>query len=286
MNRWASFVSNARIATSMMQMQWRSIWSRRPVSVLDGPVVSLTTYGRRTRLVHLAIESIARGSAKPGRLILWLDEDEYLNNPTPGLRRLMKRGLELKRTPNWGPHKKYFPYVMSVESHSNSLVTADDDTLYPSTWLQALVDGHRDAPNAIVACRAHRIEFEGDAIAPYAAWTHAAARTISARNFGVGVGGILYPPRFLDAVRNRGDGFTEVAPFADDVWLHATAVRDGRAIAFVNTVREADFLPVRGSRTRGLFSTNIDSGGNDRQIAAAYSASEIDTLLASTTERF
>lgn len=286
MNGWTSFVSNARIASLMMRMQLRSILSRRPVSVPDGPVVSLTTYGRRTRLVHLAIESIARGSTKPGRLILWLDESEYLDNPTPGLRRLMKRGLELKRTPNWGPHKKYFPYVMSVESHSTSLVTADDDTLYPITWLRALLDGHGSVPDAIVACRAHRIEFEGDSIAPYASWTRAAARTVSARNFGVGVGGILYPPRFLDAVRDRGEGFTEVAPFADDVWLHATAIRDGRVIAFVDTVRESDFLPVRGSRTRGLFSTNIDSGGNDRQIAAAYGAREVRTLLASTIERF
>src|ERR1700728_2535296 len=63
-------------------------FSREPVAPCEpGAVVSLTTYGKRVRVVHLAIESIARGKTKPSRLILWLDDAALIANlPRPLLR--------------------------------------------------------------------------------------------------------------------------------------------------------------------------------------------------------
>ena len=57
----------------------RNRLGRSPVAT-GGPgvVVSMTTYGKRVRTVHLAIESIARGAVRPARLILWLDEPELV----------------------------------------------------------------------------------------------------------------------------------------------------------------------------------------------------------------
>ena len=86
-----------------------------------GPVVSLTTYGKRSQKVYFAIESIANGDLRPSRLILWIDDEAFLNNPPATIQRLAKRGLEVKPCKNFGPHKKYYPYVESEEAFSAPL---------------------------------------------------------------------------------------------------------------------------------------------------------------------
>ena len=71
-------VSTLRALLWRADMSWlllrnRFVWW--PVATgQPGPVVSLTTYGRRVHVVFLAIESIARGHTNPSRLILWLDD--------------------------------------------------------------------------------------------------------------------------------------------------------------------------------------------------------------------
>ena len=273
--------SNARIATSMIALTVVNLTSRAPVTAPDGPVVSLTSYSKRVDQVHLAIESIARGSQKPSRLVLWLDEPERLANPPRALRRLVARGLEIRETPNYGPHKKYYPYVAGIAHHSVPLVTSDDDTMYPKGWLASLVRAHRRDPDLVVAHRVNLIEVRDGAIAPYASWKRASSTSLSPRNFAVGVRGILYPPAFLDVLREQGSGFEDVAPRADDVWLHMNLIRSGRLVRPILELPAEDFLPVRGGgKVAGLWASNIDSGGNDEQIRRTYAPAEISVIVA------
>ena len=74
-------------------------------------------------------------------MILWIDE-ELEDEPLPhGLRRLQRRGLEVRyHKDDMGPHMKYFPYVNSASGHLRPLVTADDDKRYSKEWLNGLVD--------------------------------------------------------------------------------------------------------------------------------------------------
>ena len=73
----------------------------------------VTSFGERLKVVFYTIESIANGSQLPSRLTLWV-EKEWLDKGLPdSLQRLQKRGLEIKETENLGPHKKYFPEIMS-----------------------------------------------------------------------------------------------------------------------------------------------------------------------------
>lgn len=272
---------NARIALSMAGLTVVNMTSRAPVTGSDGPVVSLTSYSKRVDQVHLAIESIARGSLKPSRLILWLDEPERLASPPRALRRLLKRGLEIRQTPNYGPHKKYYPYVAGIDHHSVPLVTSDDDTMYPKRWLESLVRAHRTDPDLVIAHRVSRIEIQDEGIAPYASWKRATSRDLSPRHFAVGVRGILYPPAFLDFLRAQGTGFEEVAPRADDIWLHRNLIRSGRRVRPVFDLPADDFLPVRGGgKVAGLWASNIDSGGNDEQIRRTYGPAEVAVIVA------
>ena len=126
------------------------------ITAPGGPVVSLTSFGKRIDSVYLAIESIARGSTLPSELILWLDDETRYNSLPSTLERLARRGLTIKLSKNYGPHTKYYPYISSQHEFSLPLVTADDDIIYPRDWLHNLT-GPLSAIPALSAVTAHEL---------------------------------------------------------------------------------------------------------------------------------
>lgn len=262
-------------------MSMRNRWSRAPLSVGEGPVVSLTSYGARLNRVHLTIESIASGTMLPSRLILWVDDLQFLEKPSAGVSRLVRRGLELRHTPDWGPHKKYFPYVTSTTDLRSPLVTADDDVYYARRWLSALFEAHKTYPDDVIALRARLIALVGDNPRPYREWGMAPIGVRSACVFPTGVGGVLYPGHMQDVLRNAGSAFEDCAPRADDVWLHANAIANGIYARRVRPVTLIPIVPVRGSGGDGLWETNVVGSGNDAQIRSTYRGRHIEVLARS-----
>ena len=92
---------------------------------------------------------------------------------------------------------------------------------------------------------------------------------------------MIYPSRFLRILREAGTAFAGVCPRADDVWLHAHAVRNGIAIHQLQT-RSLHFLVVPRTQAVTLNAENVFDGGNDRQIQATYSAQDIEHLRGAT----
>ena len=239
-------------------------------------VVSLTTHGRRTRSAYLAIESIGRGTARPARIILWLDDPALFASPPRTLRRLARRGLEIRECAKMGPHAKYFPFVSS-EPPASPLVTADDDVLYPPHWLADLVASYNSAPELLHCHRAHQVVVTGDGLAPYAIWPACRSSAPSLLHFATAVAGVAHPPRLQLALRERATAFLQTAPRADDVWVHATCVVEGIA---VKQVRDdpAELTVIPGTFHSALMTANLVEGGNDRQIVATYSSQDVDRL--------
>lgn len=209
--------------------------------------VSLTSYGKRISSVWQAIETIGAGSVKPRRLILWLDDTAALADLPPSLRRLQARGLEIRRCNDYGPHKKYFPYVNEIwpVQPDRTLVTADDDVLYPANWLKDLLSAHR--PDQVTTFRA-RIRHDG----PYRTWPMCTTTTASDTVFATGTSGVAYPPAVLRALRNRGDEFIRVCPRADDFWLHYATIASGVPVRQVSETA-ALWWPVPTAFNRGLW---------------------------------
>lgn len=239
--------------------------------------MSLTTYGARVKTVHLALESISRGLVRPSRLILWLSPPESGVELIAPLRRLQRRGLEVRFTSDIGPHKKYYPYVCGVDDFFAPLVTADDDMLYPAAWLSDLTRSYEAFPDVISAHRAHVVSVGVTGILPYSSWASCESAVPSLLNFATGASGILYPPSFLSFIRDAGDEFMERAPRGDDIWLHHLAVRSRTAIRQVSA-SSADYASVPGTVASGLFSENVGGGQNDVQIAKTYGADEVVAL--------
>jgi len=244
-----------------------------------GPVVSLTTYGKRIETVHLTIESIARGSLLPGRLILWLDDEAAYAGRPETLRRLEARGLEVRLTRNYGPHTKYYPYLVSGAPLDVPLVTADDDTLYPRNWLRSLAESCKEDPSLVHCCRAHVVELEGEGFAPYISWRRCRSTVPSALNFATGVSGAIYPPAFQQRLKAAGLGFAELCPKADDVWLHVQALRNGFKVKQLKTW-EQSFPVMPGTQDMGLIQGNVHGSQNDVQIRRTYTEEDIARLRA------
>lgn len=255
--------------------------SRRKMIDPDSDVVvSATTHGKRIHRVHVAIESVARGTVRPGRYVLWLDDPTLMTKLPRTLKRLRRRGLDIILVPaGYRVHTKYFPYVESIDHHEKRLVTSEDDIVFPPEWLQTLLDGSDRHPDCVVSYRAHEVTFVGGEIAPYDDWRPCRSTTPSFRHFGTNVSGQVYPAAFLNFVKGEGTRFQEVAPMNDDIWLHHLAVKSGTRT--VQVLPEPQLFPwVPGTQASGLFWTNVLGGENDLQIRRAYDAAEIDRMLA------
>ena len=251
------------------------------VSVLspEGPVVSMTTYGRRIETVYLTLESIGRGVLLPRRLILWLDDEAAFRNRPDSLRRLEARGLEVKLAGGYGPHTKYYPYLESQTALDAPLVTADDDTLYPAGWLKGLADAFVKYPTLVSCCRAHKILLEGPGFAPYVTWERCSSKAPSILNFATGVSGVIYPPALQRQLKAAGLDFVALCPKADDVWLHLQALRGGFQVRQVKSW-EQSFPTLPGTQGTGLIQGNVHGSQNDVQIRRTYTAADIALLQA------
>ncbi|PPH01028.1 glycosyltransferase [Rathayibacter sp. AY1F6] len=248
-------------------------------------VVTMTTHGERLQRVHVALESIARGDARPARLVLWLDDPAlHADLPAP-LRRLRRRGVEIRLVDGYRVHTKYYPHLLSGRAGERDLVTSDDDIVYPRTWLRGLLDARSRYPRETVLCyRAHRVGIVDGAVAPYTSWTPVADTRASTDVFGTSVSGQLLPAALLGEIAAHGEAFREIAPDADDIWLHVRAVDAGYRIAQIEP--RAQLFPfVPHTQQSGLYLVNYWDGGNDRQARAAYTPEVTARIAADASAR-
>ena len=241
-----------------------------------GPVVSLTSHGKRIDTAYLAIESIADGTLLPSELILWLDDETRYKALPITLRRLMQRGLTVRLCKNYGPHTKYYPYVDSQKEFVVPLVTADDDIFYPREWLRTLATAFERDSNVVHCYRARVISLRGGRLAPYAQWSLCRSTSPSWKHLLNGVSGVIYPPRLVSALKTAGPEFENCCAKADDVWLHATALRSGFRVQQIGS-RAIHFPIIPGSQASALYFENV-STGNDIQIAKTYTQIDLQRI--------
>lgn len=256
--------------------RFANINAQSTTTLLDsaGPVVTLTTYGKRIESVFYTIESIAAGNVLPSRITLWLDDHEYegkLPDALPDtLKRLIDRGLDVRTCKDHGPHKKYFPEVSMFPDLAVPFVTADDDTLYPKYWLETLVSNHDKNKNSVHCFRAHRIVLdESSEFIPYKKWARCLTKKASFLNFSTGDCGVLFPSQMRAILNDAGDAFLASCPKADDIWLNYHAMKSGTPVTQVVSVPKR-FYEVPGTRSGALSTYNNGQGGNDIQLKNTY----------------
>ena len=235
-------------------------------------VVSLTTHGKRIYDVHVAIESIFQGSIKPNKIVLWLSE-EYKKTPLPiTLQRQMARGLEVEYCKDIRSYTKLVPALRCYPEAS--IVTIDDDIIYPYDMLENLLNAHLESPNCICANWIH--EIPADLAENYVSlleWPIIRdVDTEGGRYFFEGFGGVLYPSHSFDKeVLNEGV-YLDICKYADDVWFNAMSLKAGTKVRYAWP--RLGLIPLAVNNDVQAFALkNVNSKGmvlNDIQIKTVF----------------
>lgn len=267
----------------MIPLTWRNRFSRAPIPQGGEVLISLTSHGVRLRRAHFTVESIARGKS-PAPIVLWLDRGDFDRELPAGLKRLVRRGLQVRCSDgNYGPHTKYWNQFRAVAGTTTRVVTVDDDMIYPEWFLQRLLFIGELRNDVVIAYRAHRIELRHGRLLPYVKWSAADTSRASFLHFATGVSGVLYPSSYISYVVEQGDQFQQLTPRADDVWLHVCALRSGHPIRQVYA-HPRNFAVVPSTQGGALVIGNTLMGGNDEQIARVYTPEDIARLVAASAE--
>lgn len=241
-------------------------------AIHDGEVVvSLTSYGNRLMHVALTIESIMQGTMKPNRIVLAISEDYRKEELPILLQKQQKRGLEILFCKDILSYKKIIP---TLQKYPDSyIITIDDDCIYNQDLVENLVRGSKQHPEEICANRVHRISFGSNGkIMPYLNWTwESKIEDATFLNFFTGVGGVIYPPHSLANEVTDEDTFFTICKYADDIWLHAMAVKQGTPIRKLHTY-DANSQEYIGNPdiNDGLHDRNLGHNANDVQFKAVY----------------
>lgn len=222
-------------------------------------VVSLTSYGKRMDMVHLAIKSMMEQTLKADAIVLYLareDSDREIRQE----KALIKAGLQIRRhVDDLKPHKKYF-YAMR-EFPDCLIVTVDDDTIYDDRLLEDLYTSHQAYPEAVVCRRGHRMVKRDGQVAPYALWEGCVESRVPEKGIcATGVGGILYPcGSFREAFLDK-KGILKTSLCGDDLWLKAVELMEGVP---VYAIGEIPAQVIAGSQEEALYVENADEKRND-----------------------
>ena len=243
-------------------------------------IVSLTTHSKRIYEVFLAVESIMQQTAKPNRIVLWLDETRQNELLPITLQRQMERGLEVRYCKDVGPHTKLVPSLRLFPD--DILITIDDDTLYTFDMLENLLNSYRQFPQYIHANRAHVIKItDKGSIDSYNAWEQCTAKIgTSPLLFPTGVGGVLYPPHSLSEEVLNEEAFLRLCPTADDIWFKAMSLLNNTQCYKVAT-HDPCYYFIPTMQDIGLYKKNVCKGENDIQIKNVFEAYHLYDKLSS-----
>lgn len=229
-------------------------------------IVSLTTFEQRIYSVFIVLESIAKQTMKPDKVILWLAEDEYSNDTIPiTLKNMQNRGLEIKYCEDIKSYKKIIPALEKFPQ--NLIITIDDDAIYPNNLVESLYKTYIKFPDCICCYRAHRMKFNRKGkLLSYNKWEMEVSDLEPSLDiFPTGVGGVLYYPGcFHHDVTNK-KLFMKLAPYADDVWLKYMSFLKGIKCKLVDYPVEPLFF-LDSSEYKSLFFHNVENKLNDNQI--------------------
>jgi hypothetical protein len=228
-------------------------------------VLSLTSFPARIANVWIVIESLLRQTLKPDHIILWLSKDQFPNEEgdIPSvLRKRESSVFEIRFVEgDLRSHKKYY-YAFSEYANA-FVILVDDDIIYPSNMIEALVRKHKENPNAVICRYGFNMTYdEGGIIKPYNEWIETFGYFQRPFFFGSGGGTLFEPCKLYKDTLNK-NLFTQLTPLADDVWLNAMT-----RLSRLDIIAESNVLlmPIINKNDIRLTEENVYDNKNDIQI--------------------
>ena len=230
-------------------------------------IVSLTTYPKRFKTIHLCLKSLLLQTVKPDKIIIYLGSDSK-NEKLDDLLFFKQFGVEilLKIDEDLKPHKKYL-YAMQ-DYPEDIIITVDDDCIYNQKLIESLLKTHKKHPDCVEAARVHKIMRKHDkSLHSYNNWiNNYTLSTKPAFNLiATGCGGILYPPHCFKKGLFDKEMIMKYCLRADDIWLKYNENLSNIKIVWAkNSCPEP--LSIETSQTVSLSKENVGLSKNDEYI--------------------
>lgn len=257
--------------------------------------ISLTTIRSRLPRLPDVLQSLRDQSLQARSIFLAISEEPFALDEGITLAHLPRRilamaeagWLEIHFGPNTGPYRKLLPALHRYGAQEQLIATADDDTIYPHGWLEALIRTYAKT-RQVVAHRCRAMTVQDGRFTSYRSWprlpvpadTYGSVRpeAIPLLTLPTGVRGVLYNSLFFNdtALMKR---LAEAAPLQDDLGFKAMMLCRG-----IGTVVAA---PSASEELRGSFITpkqplgSLISGNktaNDESWARLVSLMETEGL--------
>jgi len=231
-------------------------------------IISLTSYPKRMKTIHLTLHTLLNQSLKPDKIVLWLGKEKFPKREKDlpvKVKKLLKYGLTIEWCDDIRSYTKLVPALKKYPD--DIIVTVDDDMYYPDNFLELLYVAYLKNSNLIHCHRAHRVGInEKGGLIPYNKWKqHITSNEPACLNFLTGVGGVLYPPGILYKDVFNQDLFMKLAPSADDIWFWAMALKNNIKIHVVeNNIKEV--YPIESAAYDGLWENYNQTNSNDEQL--------------------
>ena len=236
-------------------------------------IVSLTSFPARIAFVPRVIDCLLAQTRPADGIVLYLSEDQFpaRDADLPGA--LSEKASAGQLRIRWvsgdlKPHKKYF-YAFR-EYPEDIIVTVDDDVLYDRKLLENLWASHLQYPDAVVAGRTHLITLDPDSRPrPYAAWLRRVMgfeEGPSMQLFAVGIGGVLYDPKWFPEELFNETVIRDTCLLADDLWLKTMEAAAGIPVVRYSGGELIHVIP--GSQETALFADNLKQSRNDEILDA------------------
>lgn len=228
-------------------------------------IISLTSYSKRFKNLHLTIESLLQQSLPPKNIYLWLSTDDINKNRgiPKKISALQNRGLTIKiKKDNIRSYKK-LSYISEVLSHDvKHILTADDDIMYPRTWAEQLI--HKSVENDCISCfRGHNFVIENNIYDYKKAIKNNTSFDIPSFNLiPTGCSGIAYPKESISKLVSEFSLFNTLAPDTDDIWYKMMTLERKFKCCRVNK-KNIHFPIILHSLGDSLFSRNVYDNHNE-----------------------
>ncbi|PQA52729.1 hypothetical protein [Siphonobacter curvatus] len=253
-----------------VKLNLQNKYSRKQLdSKSDNIVVSVTCYPARISTLHLTLETIFNQNLTPDVIHLWLSLEEFPNQVLPSqIVKLQERGLKVTFvSENIRSYKKL---IYALKAYPNStIITIDDDILYPKYWLREMINCHNKYPLDVLCYRGHDIILESEKkIIPYNRMINNISKYGHNSSYNImptGVSGVLYPPNSLHKEVFEISKFLKLAPHADDIWFKCCSLLNNVKCRRVKG-ENVHFLTIRSTQKDSLYNINVLLNRNDEQM--------------------